>query len=131
MEAVLDHLTTGRDHPIARHINGIHSGAFRPQHAPINAIEQEAQKIVVAVVAAYAKSANVSQRVALKAIILAAAKGECHFTSDQIKGWKRKFRNDRGPAIWEAKLNEAPDVFGVGISWIWKWWGTPMPSPGD
>ena len=130
--AILDHLTAGRKHPISRHIDGIHSGKYRPQHAPGNAIEREGQKIVVGVVRAYMIAACVLESEALRKTIAAAAERECNFTVDQIKGWSKKFsqENDQGPDYYAATLSkagDAPQILALGATWIWKWWGAPMP----
>jgi hypothetical protein len=136
---ILDHLTTGKQHPISKHIHGIHSGQFRPQHVPVNAIEQEARKIVVAVVRAYARAAGVTPHYARQVVVEAAEKIGCKFTNDQIKKWDDRFRKpdgvddahaspDVGPDCWAEKLSEAGEaqkVLAVGVTWIWKWWAVP------
>jgi hypothetical protein len=130
---ILDHLITGKDHPIARHINGIHSGRFRQGH-PANAIENEGRKIVVAVVRAYAKAANTSQLKARQVVVAEAAKNpDCNFTEHQIKKWDDRFRGREGapsdgPDVYAAKLSEAGDateILALGLTWIWKLWAVP------
>lgn len=132
---ILDHLTTGRDHPISKHIKGIHSGAFRPQHAEVNSIERFGQKIIVGLVRAYMAATGAKQAEALRQAVNAAKKAGSDFTAEQIRGWDKKFtrETDRGPDYLAAELSKKGDpqlILDLGATWIWKWWGVPMPPKG-
>jgi hypothetical protein len=101
---ILDHLTTGKDHPISKHIKGIHSGKFRPQHAEANSIERFRHMIIVGVVRAYMAATGAKQAEALRQVVRAAKRAGLIFSGinvpeNQIRMWDRLFRKrgDRGP----------------------------------
>jgi hypothetical protein len=50
--SIIEHLTTGREHPVSRHIRGIHSGRFRPQHASVTHVQRFRQYVFVGLVRA-------------------------------------------------------------------------------
>jgi hypothetical protein len=139
--AILDHLTTGRRHPISVHIRGIHSGRYRPSRAPVNAIEHEAQRVVVGVCRAYARSANISANAARTKVVAASRKIGIHFTKDMIKKWDDRFKRPDGVEETDAKADfrseayahgllsetdrDPERVLGLGLTWISKWCAVP------
>jgi hypothetical protein len=88
--AILDHLETGRAHPVATHVRGIHSGKFRPQHMRVHKLEAEGRMMLVGFVRAYAQTAKVSSNAArTKAVAIAAEEG-ISFTNGQVMQWERR-----------------------------------------
>jgi hypothetical protein len=71
--AIIDALTSGRDHPIWRHIKGLRSKRFRMQNAPPNRSEELGRACVVGLVRAYQQTANVSASAARDAVIAVCA----------------------------------------------------------
>jgi hypothetical protein len=118
--AILDHLRTGRKHPISFHVQGIHSGRFRPSRAPANALEQEARKVAVGVARAYAQVARISANAARGKVVSDARELGIKFTNDAIKKWDDRFRGqegvdgpasayDPGPDVWMSSLLRGAD----------------------
>ena len=88
--AILDHLETGRAHPISSHIQGIHSGKFRPQHMRVHKLEIEGRMMVTGFVRAYAQTAKVSSNAARKKAVAIAAEEGIPFTNGQVMQWERR-----------------------------------------
>ncbi len=75
------------------------------------------------------------QAEALRQAVNAAKKAGSDFTAEQIRGWDKKFtrETDRGPDYLAAELSKKGDpqlILDLGATWIWKWWGVPMPPKG-
>jgi hypothetical protein len=155
--AIIDALTSGRDHPIWRHIAGLKSKRFRMQNAPPNQAEQVGRIFVVGLVRAYQQTANVSRRAAIQAVIEACRFPDFEFGADQIKRWDRTFReqHEQGPdafanhvfervkklekAIeagderakdyeWFTKLGPDERVLAIGRTRVWQMWAVPDQS---
>jgi hypothetical protein len=152
--AIVDALTSGRDHPIWRHIAGLKSKRFRMQNAPPNRAEHLGRVCVVGLVRAYQQTANVSAKVARDAVIAACRFEDFAFGTEQIKRWDRTFReqNEQGPdafanlffdevkkleeAIeagderakgfeWFTKLGPDDRVLAIGRKRVWQTWAIP------
>lgn len=104
--AILDHLTSGRDHPIAKHIKGLHSGTFRPQHAPANKHDRLVQRIVVGAVLAIQAHDEPGQNAAIKKLVenLEQAGVEGYPTAGQVKSWYHALRSDDGPRAYAGEI---------------------------
>jgi hypothetical protein len=136
--AILDHLKTGRQHPISKHIVGIHSDRFRPQRAPAGGIEIEGRKVVVGVARAYALVAGITPNRARTEVANAARAGGIRFTNGMIRQWDDRFRRpdgiaedlakaDPGPEAWADLLlkissDDPRDVLQNGMKLIACWW---------
>jgi hypothetical protein len=149
--AIIDALTSGRDHSIWRHVAGLRSGQFRPQNAPPNRNEELARVVVVGLVRAYEVTANVSQHAAIKAVSKDCRFEDFAFGVEQIKRWDRTCREqqDLGPDAFANKFIEdatelgnaiqAGDartarfggldagelVLAVGRKYVWRMWAVP------
>jgi hypothetical protein len=67
--AILDALTSGRDHPVWKHIDGLRSGRYRPGAAAPVEQERHRRAMLVGVVLAYQEKTGVSQRAAVQAVV--------------------------------------------------------------
>ena len=107
-DAILNHLTSGKAHPIANHIRGLRSAAFRPQHAPANEYERFVQRIVVGAARALQQSGGKGLNVSIRTLVEGVCKAGSEFqpTEAQVKGWHYAFDRDRDPG---------PDVFAQEI----------------
>jgi len=152
--AIVDALTSGRDHPIWRHIAGLKSKRFRMQNAPPNLLEQMGRVVVVGLVRAYQEVANVSASAARDAVIAACRFRDFEFGKEQIRRWDRTFReqSEQGPdafanlffegvkkleeAIeagderakdleWFTKLGPEGRVLAIGRMRVWQIWAVP------
>ena len=87
--AIMAHLTTGHEHPIARHVRGLQSGAFRPQKAPANEFDLLVRTIFAGAVLAVAREEKGSRERAIKALVgwLQAKKSEFLPTEAAVRGW--------------------------------------------
>jgi hypothetical protein len=109
--AILDHLRTGRKHPISKHIVGIHSDRFRPQRATVSGIEIEGRKVVVGVTRAYARVAGVTLNRARTEVVDAAHAAGIRFTNGMIRQWDDRFKRPDGVAQEVAKADPGPDAW--------------------
>jgi hypothetical protein len=136
--AILDYLTTGRKHPISKHIEGLRSGRYHPQKANVNAIERAAQAIVVGVLRAYMAETGARQSDALRQVVVAAKSAGISFSGtkdspgNQIRMWDRWFSENKVAlpdhfATQLRKTGDAQQILNVGAAWIWKHWAVPMP----
>lgn len=99
---ILDHLTTGNNHPIARHIKGIRSGRFRPGHAPANSVERARQAVIVGLVRAIQSFSGIIQSEAIRKAVEAAQIGGVALKEAQIRNLDNRFRTEG---------NSLPDIF--------------------
>jgi hypothetical protein len=149
--AMIDALTSGRDHPIHRHLAGLRSGRFRPQNAPPNRMEELGRVVVVGLVRAYEVTAKVPRLAAIKAVSEACRFEDFEFGIEQIKRWDRTCREqqDLGPDAFANRFIEraaelrnaiqAGDaraaqfaghdagelVLAVGRMDVWRMWAVP------
>jgi hypothetical protein len=110
--AILDALTSGRDHPIWKHVDGLRSGRYRPGAAA--AVEQERHRraMLVGVVLAYQEKTGVSQRAAVQAVVDGIKSPDFPLTFEQLRGWVK--RNDgkthaKRFLIDSAYVDDCPD----------------------
>ncbi|MFO1102475.1 MAG: hypothetical protein U1E20_06200 [Methylocystis sp.] len=108
---ILDYLTTGKTHPIAKHIAGIRS-AFRPNRQSPDELGKLSHIVVVGTVRAVQAEHLMKEGVELKesvALRLCVAKFEnsgFEFTADTIRGWSNAFKRENEPG---------PDAFATDI----------------
>jgi hypothetical protein len=131
---ILDHLTTGLDHPIATHIAGIRSKDFRPHKVSIAEIGSLAQAVVVGAMRAVARSEKTTEAAARRAIVNKFAGSEYAFTEAQIKGWHYKFDGTKDglpDAICNEILRAAEagnqTALNIGAHFISGYWAVPFP----
>jgi hypothetical protein len=91
---ILDHLVTGRSHPVARHIDGIHSRVFRANVAPAGELEQFQQAVVVSLINIIITEEKVTRNKAATLIVEHFKRHNFGFTVDQLISWDRKFKNE-------------------------------------
>lgn len=94
-KGIIDHLLTGRAHPIARRIEGLKSARFRGGAVKKNAIDETAQMVAVAVVRAYAQKAGRKQAAARRDVVAKAASAGIRFKVDGLKNWHDDFHRER------------------------------------
>jgi hypothetical protein len=131
--AILDALTSGQDHPIWRHIDGLKSGAYRPNRAPKARTERLRRSLAGGLVLALQKAGRLSVREAAKATISRVQSNDFSFTLDQLRKWTihddaRKFAADflrtaRGMPNTE---NLVERVMSAGYAEIYKTWSAPV-----
>lgn len=118
-DAILNALTTGRKHPIWRHITGLQAGRRRPQRAGPNAIENLIRAVMVGFVRAYQRTANVSQSEAIRQVMnvcRSQSDGDV-FTFEQIRAWDRRFRERGDPWPDGAANTLLQKARGLDRSW--------------
>jgi hypothetical protein len=131
--AILDALTSGADHPIWKHIEGLQSGAYRPGRAPKVETERRRQAIAGGLVLALRKSGYPSDRGAAKLIISEIKSQDFSFTEDQVRKWKD---HPEAPEYAEkiikisrtvpGEKNEIERIMTAGRTEIFKWWSAPV-----
>lgn len=128
---VLEYLTNGKDHPVARHVKGINSPQFRRGTAPQNAADKYAQIVAVAVVRAYAMKAKLQQDPARAAVVRSAAVAGIVLTESKLKSWHYTLQRSSAsePDMFANNLlricSDANQVLAQGTAWIWQWWHVP------
>jgi hypothetical protein len=123
---ILAHLTTGEDHPVARHIVSLRTR--RPQNAPANAIDKTRQANIVGVVRAYGVVANVPESVAIRKVVQALKGTELDMSEGQVRNWHN--RTDQLADKFASHLLSlaAPDpgrVLALGVTHIMCLSGVP------
>jgi hypothetical protein len=128
---ILAHLTTGGDHPAARHIKGLRS-RFRPQRAAANSIERTRQAVIVGLVRALQAVAAIPQSEAIRKTIAAVKSVDVSFTETQIRNWDNRFQQ-RGNSLPDGFANvlvreAAPDtdkILALGATHVSALWDVP------
>jgi hypothetical protein len=91
--AIIDALTSGREHPIWRYIRGVRAFKYRSQ-APVNIIDAERQHMIIGVALAYQAKANCSESEAIRAVARACSLPDLPFDPELIeKSWLKKLKN--------------------------------------
>jgi hypothetical protein len=106
--AIIDHLVTGKAHPIAKHIRGLGAGGIRFARMPPNDFERLTQRIAVGAVRALQWSEAIGLRAATRAIADGLGQRGHDFrpTAGQIRAWHYAFEGDADPG---------PDTFAGEI----------------
>jgi len=139
---MLEALTSGRDHPIFDFVRGIRASGKRPQSAPPTNRELHGRAALVGLVRAYCTAAGASELEALRVVAECCSLENFKFTSEMIKGWGRRFKDEQnvGPVAFAneflKKAAQRPDatpladrVLEVGQLWARAYWMTPVPRP--
>jgi hypothetical protein len=131
--AILDALTSGKDHPIWRHIDGVRSVAHRPGRAPKATTELLRQSIAGGLVLALQEAGKLSGRQAAVAVISRVQSTDFSFTFEQLRKWAK---HDDAHEIAKGFIQTArnnPDtkslserVMIAGHTAIYKFWSTPV-----
>ena len=134
--AILDALTSGQDHPIWRHIDGLKSYAYRPGRAPKAKTERLRRSIVGGLVLALQEAGKLSARKAAGIIISEIQKiqsADISFTSDQLRKWARdndarehakRFIQTARSNPYKKSLSER--IMDAGHSEIYRYWSAPV-----
>jgi hypothetical protein len=115
--AIVDHLISGKAHPIARHIRGLGAAGLRAQRAEANEFARLTQRIVVGAARALQTSDRVGIRVATRAIAngLNQRNSEFRPTAAKIKAWHCLFErwSDIGPDVFAREIIERSEIRGT------------------
>jgi hypothetical protein len=130
--AILDALTSGEDHPIWQHIDGLKSDAYRPGRAQKAKTERLRQAIAGGLVLALQEAGELSVRKAADAIISEIQSTDFSFTLDQLRKWAK---HDDARKIAEGFMQTARNnpgteslserVMSAGHTEIYKFWSAP------
>jgi hypothetical protein len=126
--AIIDALTTGKDHVIFRYIKGLRASRKR-------GADQERREMLGGLVRAYKKAAAVSDREASLAVV-EFIKPNGRFTDEQLRKWVRDYDVSRYTERFlnDAKaFNDRPlaeEVLKVGRKHFWRYWTTPSVKSG-
>ena len=127
--AIIDALTTGKDHAIFRYIKGLRASRKR------RGADQERREMLGGLACAYAEAAGVSVREASLAVV-EFIKPNGRFNDEQLRKWVRDYDVSR---YTERFLNEAKafddrplaeEVLKVGRKHFWRYWTTPSVKSG-
>jgi hypothetical protein len=131
---IIEHLLTGKAHPISRHIQGIHSARFRANAAPVADLERLAQAVVVATVIAIMEQSNEIQSRAIRQIVNKFISTDFAFTENQIKGWVTWFKNHKEllPQAIKSKIFQRSQMLSrsaddIGCEMITHYWSVDIP----
>ena len=137
--AIMDALISGRDHPIWKHIRGMRSKEFRPQHSPANGIDVQRQYAVIGLVQAYEKAAGCSRAEAVRKVVNACRSPDFHLDENLIKkSWiKNNAHDKKAETGWEAWRNSitvkaggpsaTPEqILQAGRAFIFQAWSVPF-----
>lgn len=132
---IIDALTSGRDHPIQKHISGLRTGTHRPQNAPPGVIEELGRHCAVALVRELRKT-GLNQTEALNAVISTIKSPSFSPTFETLKGWDRHSRDDpkinarqqqfaKEADAMDASISQSERLLNSGKRWILGLWLVP------
>jgi hypothetical protein len=91
--AIIDALTSGREHPIWRYVRGVRAFKYRSQ-APVNGIDAERQHMIIGVALAYQAKANCSESEAIRIVARACSLPDLPLDAELIeKSWLKNLKN--------------------------------------
>jgi hypothetical protein len=106
-DGIIDALTTGRDHPLWKHIGALQTATYRPG-AP-GAYDQQRRAMFAGVVLAYQETAGVSRTKASIAVCEGIKAKDFPVTPGQLRKWIE--RNDKAARTYADRfLADAADV---------------------
>jgi hypothetical protein len=130
--AILEALTSGEDHPVWRHIDGLKSGRYRPGRASKAKTERLRQSAAGGLVLALQEAGGLSARKAA-AIISRIQSADFSFTSDQLRKWaKHEDAHDFAACIMQTargspgKQSLSERIMSAGRAEIYRIWSTPV-----
>jgi len=131
---IIEHLLTGKAHPISRHIQGIHSERFRANTAPVVDLERLAQAVVVATVIAIMEQNNEIQSRAIREVVKKFISADFAFTENQIKGWMAWFKSHKEllPQAIKSEIIRRSQMLSrsaddIGYEMIAHYWSVDIP----
>ncbi len=127
---IIEHLTTGLDHPIAMHIAGLKTAYFRPSRQSKTPLGEQGQMSVVGLVRAYADLKGIGFKPAASTIIEKLQVEGVHLTVETVRRWNSRFRDreEVGPDAYANHFitsgnNDLDAVLQHGLIWCWRWLG--------
>jgi len=132
--AIVEALTTGKDHPIWDHIEALQTSKYRSGAALPVETETMRRRMVAGLVLAYKQAANVrSINKAAHTVADAIKSEDFSFKGDQLRKWPAQYGGQEfaDQFLSEAKAFVAPAaalphcVMIVGRKAIWRFWSIP------
>lgn len=131
---ILDHLTSGLDHEISMHINGIHSGRYRSNTAGAGEMIILSRAVVTATALAIMESQGIGRESAIKIIVEKFKNRDFAFTAGQVLQWMRNFAKDPRsldkaikPEICRRAGLTNRSIIDVGLELIENYWSVDLP----
>jgi hypothetical protein len=131
-KAIVDALTTGLDHPIWRHIEGLQTTEHRPNRARKAAAEEMRQSIAGGLVLALGDAVG-SERKAADTIVAGISSPDFSFTASQLRKWAKHAQAMECAQQIAAEARHvdsskttAERLLIAGRTLIFKYWSTPM-----
>jgi hypothetical protein len=91
--AIIDALTSGREHPIWRYVRGVRAFKYRSQ-ASVNGIDAERRHMIIGVALAYQAKTNCSESEAIRVVARACSLPDLRFDAELIeKSWLKNLKN--------------------------------------
>jgi hypothetical protein len=91
--AIVNALTSGREHPLWRYLRGVRAFKFRSQ-APVNVIDAERQHMIIGVALAYQANTNCTESEAIRVVARACSLPDLPFDAELIeKSWFKNLKN--------------------------------------
>jgi hypothetical protein len=91
--AIINALTSGREHPIWRYLRGVRASKFRSQ-APVNVIDAERQHMMIGVALAYQGKTNCTESEAIRVVARACSLPDLPFDAELIeRSWLKNLKN--------------------------------------
>jgi hypothetical protein len=122
--AIIDALTSGRDHPIWRYVRGVRAFKYRSQ-ASVNGVDAERQHMIIGVALAYQAKTNCSESEAIRVAARACSLPDLRFDAELIeKSWRKNLKNKpstRPRAMkairgWEELIQKKAEAEGLSES---------------
>jgi hypothetical protein len=132
--AILEALTTGKRHPIWKHIEALKTQKYRSGAALSVETETMRRRMVVGLVLAYKDATGLTANKALRAVVNGIKSEDFSFNVEQLRKW---VAHDDGQEFANQFLSDAKALGGpaaalpkcvmiVGRKAIWQFWSTPM-----
>jgi hypothetical protein len=112
--AILDALTSGRDHALWKHIDGIRSALYRPGAAPPVQQEQQRREMLAGVVLAYQEKTGSSRREAARAVCAGIKSPDFPFSADQLRKWVDRYNGETHAKRFLIEAADVPDCDSDG-----------------
>jgi hypothetical protein len=123
--AIVDALTSGREHPIWRYIRGVRAFKYRSQDAPVNGIDAERQHMIIGVALAYQEQTHCSESDAIRVVARACSLPDLPLDAELIeKSWLKNLKNKpstrpramRAIRGWQDLIRKRAQVGGLSES---------------
>jgi hypothetical protein len=134
--AIVDALTTGKGHPVWKHIEALQTPKYRSGAAYPVETDTMRRRMVAGLVCAYKQAANVKINKAAQAVADDIKSEDFSFSAGQLRKWVDQ---DDGKKFADQFLSDAKALGGppaalprcvliVGRKAIWRFWSTPKPG---